>query len=316
MKIHIPIIVCLLFIITTHAQNNAVNAIIGDESYVHQFQTVPDETTSEVLRIQTHLSYVGEILRKKDVYHLNKKQKRQRAIALDLLHEYWTNGVFPKNYDFETSRRPCFIDRDGNICAVGYLIEKTAGRNVAEQINEEHQYDYLVDMNEEVIKNWAKEQGLTLEECAMIQPQYGYMPADQTFHAPIKTGYGISSGFMGGINLGMNMMNLSNGKLGRSKTLSYIGLISGTSQIVLGLTNMRKDDKQYQINGPSKTVSYKSQNNLSYLNIAAGTTTVLTSAVNLFVNRRIKDKRNALNLYSYPDINSKIFTGIAFTRSL
>ncbi len=316
MKILIQITVCLLFITTAHAQNNTINPIIGDESFVRKFQTTPDATTNELLRIQTHLSYVEAILRIKDLSHLNKKQKRQRAIALDLLHQYWTNGIFPKNYDYEESRRPCFIDRDGNICAVGYLIEKTAGRKVAEQINKEHQYDYLLNLNEEAIENWATQHGLTLEECAMIQPQYGYMPTDQTFHAPIKTGYGISSGFVGGMNLGINLMNLGNRNAGRSKTLSYAGLISGTSQIVLGLTNIRKDDKEYQVNGPSRTISYKSQNNLSYINIATGTTTVLTSAVNLFVNRRIKDKRNALNLYSYPELNNKMVTGIAFTRTL
>jgi hypothetical protein len=316
MKIIIQLTAVLFLANTASAQNSAVNALIGDISYVRKFQQKPDEHTSEVLRIQTHLSYVEELLREKATYHLNKKQKNKRAAVLDLLNKYWTTGIFPKNYNFEGTRRPCFIDRDGNICAVGYLVEKTAGRKVAEQINKTHQYDYLLDMNEEVIENWANEHGLTLQECAMIQPSYGYLPTDQTFNVPIKTGYGIASGFAGGINLGINLINLRSLNFSRSKTFSYIGLISGTSQIVLGLTNVRKDDKEYQINGPSRTISYKSQNNLSYINIAAGTTTVLTSAVNLFVNRQIKDKRNALNLYSYPDINNKMVAGIAFTRSL
>jgi hypothetical protein len=307
------IAVCLLSDAT--AQENSINAIIGDLSFVQRFQQSPDHSTDEVTRIQTHLGYVEEVLRNVRTSHLSKKQKNKRAAVLNLLHEYWTNGVFPKNYDYE-GRRPCFIDRDGNICAVGYLVEKTAGREAAEQINNRHQYDYLLEMNEEAINNWAKEHGLTLEECAMIQPTYGYVPTDQTFNVPIKPAYGISSGFVGGVNLGISMLNLSGRNLGRSKTLSYLGLLSGTSQIVLGLTNIRQDDKEYSINGPSTTVSYKYQNHLSYINIAAGTTTVLTSAVNLYLNKRIKDKRNALNLYTYPDINSKMVTGLSFTRSL
>lgn len=297
------------------AQENSINAIIGDVSFIHRFQHLPGQNTDEVTRIQTHLSFVEEVLRKARTSHLSKKQKNKRAVVLNLLHEYWTNGVFPKNYDY-AGRRPCFIDRDGNICAVGYLIEKTAGRKLAEQINSLHQYDYLLDMNEEVINNWAKEHGLSLEECAMIQPAYGYIPTDQTFNVPVKSAYGISSGFIGGANLGITMLNFSGRNFGRFKTLSYIGLLSGTSQIVLGLTNIRQDDKEYSINGPSRTVSYKYQNHLSYINIAAGTTTVLTSAVNLYLNKRIRDKRNAINLYSYPDINSKMVTGLTFTRSL
>ncbi|MBD0368092.1 MAG: hypothetical protein ICV53_18560, partial [Flavisolibacter sp.] len=171
-------------------------------------------------------------------------------------------------------------------------------------------------MNDESISKWAEEHGLTLEECAMIQPTYGPVPTDQTFDVPVKTSYGITSGFAGGVNLGVNILNLSNRNFGRAKALSYVGLVAGTSQVALGLANLRKDEKEYFINGPSRTVSYKAQNNLSYINIAAGTATVFTSAANLILNNRIRDKRNAFNFYSYPNMNNKMMAGVAFTRSL
>jgi hypothetical protein len=315
MRTVLSIAMILLLADAVFAQSNTINAIIGDVSFVQRFQQAPEYSTNEVLRIQTHLQYVEDLLRQKSTAYLKKKQRQKRKLVLDLLHHYWENGVFPKNYDYP-GRRPCFIDCDGNICAVGYLIEQTTGREVAEKINAKHKYDYLPDMHEKLIDEWAKEYGLTLEECAMIQPTYGYIPTDQTYTIPVKTGYGISSGFLGGVNLGVNMINLSNRNLGRSKTLGYMGLISGTSQIVLGLSNIRKDEVEGSINGPSRTMSYRQQNNLSYINIAAGTTTVLTSAFNLILNKHTKDKRNALNLYSYPDINNKMVAGLAFTRSL
>ena len=316
MKTIVSVVLSLFLVSHSFAQSNTINAIIGDLSFVQAFHQQPNKNTNERLRIQTHLNYVEQFLRKKSTAHLNKKQKQNRAFVLALLHNYRVNGVFPKNYDY-AERRPCFIDRDGNICAVGYLIQKTAGREVAEQINAEHQYDYLLDMHEKLVDEWANEYGLTLEECAMIQPTYGSIPTDETFNVPIKSAYGISSGFVGGINLGMNAINLSNRTLGRSKTFNYLGLITGTSQIVMGIANIRQDEKEWgYINSPSRTISYKAQNNLSYVNIAAGTTTVLISAFNLFLNKRNRDKRNALNLYSYPDINNKIVTGLSFTRSL
>ena len=302
--------------VMAQANFNTVNAIIGDASYVQKFELSPDANTNEVLRLQTHLSYVETLLSQRDLSHLSGQQKSNRKQILEVLHQYWNNGVFPKNYDYE-ERRPCFIDRDGAICAVGYLIEKTAGREVAEAINEKHQYDYLLDMNEEVISEWADENGLTLEECAMIQPAYGWQPGPgQTVEAPIDQEYGIASGVALGVNAGMNILNLSNRFRGINKNFSYIGLATGATQIVMGIMNIKDDETQYAIVGSPRTITYKAQNGLSYVNIAAGTATVLTSAFNLFINNKVKDKRNAFNLYSYPDVNNKLVTGLAFTRSL
>ena len=46
-------------------------------------------------------------------------------------------------------------------------MEKTAGIELAKKINELHKYDYLLDMPKELIVEWAVENGLTLEECAL-----------------------------------------------------------------------------------------------------------------------------------------------------
>ena len=186
---------------------------------------------------------------------------------------------------------------------------------MAEKINAEHQYDYLMDMNEPVIAEWASAHGLTLEECATIQPSYGNIPTDRTIEVPIKPAYGIGSGFVGGVNVGLNVIQLRGGRAA-TKALSYAGLVTGTTQIVMGLANIRKDDQQHYIVGTSTTTSYKAQNTLSYLNIAAGTTTLFTSALNLYLHKKMKDKRNAFNLYSYPGMNQQLVAGLAFTRSL
>jgi hypothetical protein len=307
-------LICLLFLSSAFAQSaHSVNAVIGDESFTETHLEQPNAATDELLRLQTHLSYVEQLLRGKDVSHLSNSQKENRAIVLQLLHEYWTNGIFPKNYDYE-GRRPCFIDRHGNICAVGYLIEKTAGRQTAEMINEKHQYDYLLDMNEQIIADWAIEHGLTLEECAMIQPMYQYVPPE-TYNVPVKSSYGISSAALTGVNVGVNVISLSR-FAGRSKIITYLGLVTGTSQIVLGLANIKKEEQELRINSPSRTISYKQQNAVSYVNIASGTTTILTSAFNLLINKHIKDKRNAVSIYSYPNAGNSLTTGLTFTRSL
>lgn len=106
---------------------------------------------------------------------MKQRAAEKRALVLALLHKYRPAGVFPKSYDHR-ERRPCFTDRDGTICAVGYLIEKTAGRRMAQNLNEKHQYKYLLDMKEEEITRRASVYGLTLEGCTALQPAYGYSP--------------------------------------------------------------------------------------------------------------------------------------------
>jgi hypothetical protein len=303
----------LLCITNAFAQPSTVNAVIGDESFIKSFGYAPPNQTNETFRIQLHLAYVEELLNNKEVSYLSDEQQKKRKMALQLLHQYWTVAEFPINYDY-AERRPCFIDKDGNICAIGYLVAKTTGIEMAQKINAAHQYDYLLEMNDETVTAWAKKNGFTLEECAMIQPSYGPIGGEETKQMPIQTAYGVSSGFVGGLNIGVNILNLSKRSFSNTKTVSYIGLVSGASQIILGLANIKKEELQYGFN-TNYVYSYKAQNILSYINIATGTTTLLTSAFNLFLNNRIKNKKTAVNIYSSPGVNNGMNMGIALARS-
>lgn len=311
-------VVLLLFVGSLCAQlpSNTVNPVIGDESYLAFFGVQPNQSSDEQLRVKLHLFYAEQILRERSAAVLTDQQKANREKVLDLLHDYATKGVFPANFDYPFERRPCFIDKNGAICAVGYLVEKTAGLELAEQINAAHQYDFLANMNEPALAAWAEEHGFTLEECAIIQPTYGPVAPAETVHMPIADGYGISSGLVGGLNLTINMVNLS-GRFGNAKAISYIGFLSGASQLILGLSNIKNDKNYYDGWGAgSRTISYKAQNNLSYINIALGTTTMVTSALNLYINSKIKDKKNTVGLYSYPGLNNDMNLGVSFARRL
>jgi hypothetical protein len=163
--------------ITSYAAEKAhtsVNEIIGDLSFIHKFGHKPNKETDEVLRIQTHLEFVEELLRNKRITHLTPSQQKNRIQMLDLLHTYWNEGNFPANYDYEGRRISCFIDKEDRICAVGFLIEQTAGRKVAEEINAKFKYSNIMDMQDPLVENWIASSGLTKKECAMIQPTYGW----------------------------------------------------------------------------------------------------------------------------------------------
>lgn len=184
----------ILFMVTcitsycTNSVHSSVNAVIGDLSFIHKFGFKPTEKTDDVLRIKTHLEFVEKLLRNKRISHLTAAQKKSRAHLLDLLHDYWNAGIFPANYDYEGQRISCFIDKESRICAVGFLIEQTAGREIAEKINDGFQYSNITDMNDPLVEDWIASSGLSLLECAMIQPEYGYInpnPPVYSWTAPV-----------------------------------------------------------------------------------------------------------------------------------
>jgi hypothetical protein len=214
--------------------------------------------------------------------------------------------VFPKNYDYAAQRKPCFIDKDGTICAVGYLVEQTTSRKVADDINSKHKYDEVLAMNDQVVDNWVLTSGLTKEECAMIQPTYG--PAMVTTSNSITPAYGISSSILGGLSLSLNTVNVMQiGKGAPNKTIPIIGLITGAGQIALGSAMFSKN----KISWGGTSFSNESQKTLSMLNIGLGTTTMILSAWNLITNRKPKQKLSSWNIYSFPAQNNN--TGIAFS---
>ncbi len=275
LTIILTLTVATLFLGCNHLSvdtSQLVNPLLGDISYESKFGHKPNSKTDNNLRIRTHLEYVENLLRNKDVSGFSVDLQTKRNHLLDLLHDYWTNGVFPKNYDYADQRRPCFIDKDGIICAVGYLIEQTTSRQVADDINSKHKYDELLAMNNTKVDNWILTSGLTKEECAMIQPTYAPTPVYTYNH--ISPVYGISSSIIGGLNLSLNTVNgIQIGKGTTNKTVPIIGLITGAGQIALGSAMFPKEVYSWGTN-----YTNESQKTLSMVNIGLGTTTMMLSA--------------------------------------
>jgi hypothetical protein len=201
--------------------------------------------------------------------------------------------------------KPCFIDKDNNICAVGYLIEQTIDRDVANKINSRHKYDYVLAMNDKRVDNWILTSGLTKKEFAMIQPAYGPVPVENYNY--IEPMYGLSSALIGGVNLSLSTINgiqINNGTT--SKFVSKIGIISGAGQVVLGLINFPNEEKTRNL-----IVTNESQKKLALLNIGIGTSTIILSVWNRWANKKRQEKLTTWNIYSFPTENNE--NGVAFT---
>ena len=158
--------------LSLHPALAPINPIAGDESFVAAFGRSPSPADDGDVRIATHLAFVIEVLASRDVSALPPSLQAERRHHIERLRDYVLRGEFPHNYD-RAERAPCFIDRDGRICAVGYLIEQSAGRAVAEAINERYQYAAIAEIAGAAgARAWIATSGLTVRELGMIQPFY------------------------------------------------------------------------------------------------------------------------------------------------
>jgi antitoxin component YwqK of YwqJK toxin-antitoxin module len=153
------------------ALRQGANHHVGDDSFVALFGRAPTPEDDERVRMTAHLQYVHDYLASRPATKPELAAKRKAL--LDALQRYIAKGTTPQNANLPW-RTPVFIDEEGTICAVGYLIESSAGRALPERIAKLHKYDFIEDIAASMpeVAQWVAESGLTLEEIASIQPAY------------------------------------------------------------------------------------------------------------------------------------------------
>lgn len=154
-----------------HLIRDGANHHLGDDSFLEAFKRVPTAADSEPVRMHVHLQYVHDLLAKRPA--TSPALAARRAELLGYLDDYIAKGTTPIN-TYVPYRNPVFIDATGNICAVGYLIERSVGRALPEQVAATHRLDYLEDIATAMpeVRDWVATSGLTLDELASIQPGY------------------------------------------------------------------------------------------------------------------------------------------------
>jgi hypothetical protein len=178
-----PILLASLLVSTTTAYalppggeidlklRQGANHHIGDDSFIAKFGRPPKLTDAERLRMTTHLQHVHDWLAGRPA--TRPELAARRTAILQALEKYIAKGTTPRNLDLPW-RTPVFIDEEGTICAVGYLIESTVGRELPEKIAKQHRYDFIEDIARDMpeVQQWVADSGLTLEEIQTIQPAY------------------------------------------------------------------------------------------------------------------------------------------------
>lgn len=178
MKHKLLLIIPLFFILNLSANPLLIDLnrewLNQEDINVHDIKNVP---THEVGKIKMHLRLVEQTLRNRKTSHLSKTQKLNRVKCLDILSEYWQLGVFPQNENY-AYRTPIFIDKYNTFCAVGHLMKRTGAENIARRISESNNLVYVRDISNQKAADWMLANGLSMEECAWIQPGYGGSPIE------------------------------------------------------------------------------------------------------------------------------------------
>lgn len=221
-----------------------INTIIGDQGYERITGLNAIDGVNEKLRVQCHLLYVEYLLRKRSIKHLSLEQKMRRRYLLNQLHTYAIKDVFPQNNYFTSERKPCFIDDANRICAVGHLVASSEGWDAAEKINNEFQYNEVYEMNNDVIAEWAEKNGLTLEECAMIQPSYEWVPNRQrTLMLAVGSSYRFENEFYSFLTLQYSFRRIFKANFNSTVGVKYTPLKDNNYSLALFY------DKSLQIRG-------------------------------------------------------------------
>jgi hypothetical protein len=179
---------------------------------------------------------VERALRARDVSRLSPAQRAARARNLDVLHRYWTAGVFPTNTDFPSERMPYFVDRSGVRCAMAYLIEQSGGGDLVARVAATNNNARVRDLkNDPELVAWLDANGLTAAEAARIQPWYEYTPPPPTTRA--SEGFKATTGVSVGLNTTALILNGVRTGLSRRLT-GVLGVLAGVSSVAAGVPNL------------------------------------------------------------------------------
>ena len=156
---------------------DGANHHLGDDGVAAALDHAP-AAIDEPTRMHLHLAHVRDWLAARPA--TRPELAVRRAELLGYLDDYIAAGVTPENTRLPW-RTPVFIDDDGRICAVGYLIERSVGRALAERVAARHRYDFLEDIAAAIpeVASWATASGFSLDELASIQPGYAMPMIEQ-----------------------------------------------------------------------------------------------------------------------------------------
>jgi hypothetical protein len=132
----------------------------------------------ERARVREHLAGAERLARQRRP-RLEPLAASCRSLLLDELSRYRRLGRFPRNLVRGTRPSPQFIDEHGTRCAVAHLMEVSGQGEIVRRIarTENAARVHALARSPE-LRAWLAAAGLSLDEAARIQPEYGCYAVD------------------------------------------------------------------------------------------------------------------------------------------
>ena len=148
----------------------------------HKHGRKPTIFDSVLSQIQTHLVHVVWILRNSTIQHkLDDDTLLKRQTIIKSLEVYASAGNFPIpsliNSITNDYRSPIFIDENNKPCAVAHLLNTSKNQQLANEIKSTNNFKVIEELALDPnfgfhLENFCKDNGITLNELALIQPGY------------------------------------------------------------------------------------------------------------------------------------------------
>ena len=193
-------------------------------------RTEPSPRAAEVTRLQRHFDSVDVELKLRNVSSLNQAQLAHRAQLAGWLREYRDGATFPTNDRF-AEPTPFFRDKDGVLCAMAYLIDRSGRSDIVNKVAATRNNAYIRELADDpALIAWLDTWGLSVAEAARIQPSYD---GDVIF--PIDDDHVADADAIAAI--GLNSISLASAAINVVKPSylsGFLGVVAGTASIIAG----------------------------------------------------------------------------------
>jgi hypothetical protein len=200
----------------------------------------------ETSRLHAHFARVLHQLHARDVSAWSEARQVGRRHLLALLADYDRAGRFPRNEGQLARRTPIFVDRHDTRCAMAHLIENSGGAAIVARVAATRNLEYIPTLASDTeLQLWLAGSGLTLDEAALIQPEYEPVlpgpkpredetPADDVMTSSILLSLGFAVPAI--------YMNLRTDRSqAEQRQVRVFGVLAATPALAVGLVDLLHD---------------------------------------------------------------------------
>ena len=246
---------------------------------------------AEVTRLQHHFDSVDVELKSRNVSGLSRVQLARRAQLVGWLREYRDAATFPTN-DRYTNPTPFFRDKDGVLCAMAYLIDRSGRSDIVNKVAATRNNAYIGELADDpALIAWLDAWGLSVAEAARIQPSYDgdgvVFPIDDNH---VDDDDAIAA-------IGLNSVSLATVALNVVKPSylsGFLGIVAGTASVITGANWLDENRGTKRVGTVTVAVGAAS--------LGAGIYGLLEARNNDHDRNRYRDRRRRFSMRVAPDL--------------